>query len=78
MPGYHQQIAIVVRGVLAFALFSRRLRMSVISLPLAFTAFGWLLGPQASGLLAIPLDNALIHAVAEIALVWCCSRMPRG
>lgn len=69
MPGYHQQIAIVVLGVLAFALFSRRLRMSVVSLPLAFTAFGWVLGPQASGLLAIPLDNALIHAVAEITLV---------
>ncbi len=62
-------IAIILAGVLVFAALSRWFESSVLTLPMVFTAFGWLIGQ--GGVQLVPMDagHAVIQVVAELTLV---------
>ena len=62
-------IALIAAVVLGYALLSKKFEGSVITLPIVFVAFGWLIG--AGGIDAVHFDmgHGVIHAVAEITLV---------
>ena len=62
-------IAIIAAGVLLFALLSKRLEGTIVSLPIAFVAFGWLIGAGGLGLVHLELDHGVVHVIAELTLV---------
>jgi len=62
-------IAIVAVGVLLFALLSKRLEGSIVSLPIAFVAFGWLIGSGGLGLVHLDPGHGVVHVIAEVTLV---------
>jgi NhaP-type Na+/H+ or K+/H+ antiporter len=62
-------IAIIAAGVLLYALVSKRLEGSVISLPIVFVVFGWLIGGGGFGLVHLDLDHGVVHVIAEVTLV---------
>ena len=64
---YH--IAIILLGVLAYAAVSRRLETSLITLPMVFTAFGWLIGRGGVELVPMHAEHEVIHTLAEITLI---------
>ena len=59
----------VAIGIVLFALVSRRAQAGVISAPMVFTGFGFLVGGAVLGLFEPPLRGAGIEALAEITLV---------
>ncbi len=62
-------VAIVAFGVLLFALLSKRLEGSIVSLPIAFVAFGWLIGSGGLGIVQLDLGHGVVHVIAELTLV---------
>lgn len=62
-------IAIVAAGVFAYALVSRRLSGTPITLPIVFAAFGWLIGSGGLDLAPIDSSHGVIHAIAELTLI---------
>lgn len=62
-------IAVIAAGAFFYALVSKRLEGSVITLPIAFVAFGWIIGDGGTGVVHLVLGHGTIHAVAEITLV---------
>ena len=62
-------VAIVALGVLLFALLSKRLEGSIVSLPIAFVAFGWLIGSGGLGIVQLDLGHGVVHVIAELTLV---------
>ena len=62
-------IAVVAAGVIAFALVSRRLEGSIVTVPLAFVLFGWLIGDGGLAVAAIDPGHGAIHLIAELTLV---------
>jgi NhaP-type Na+/H+ or K+/H+ antiporter len=62
-------ILIVALGTLAFCFFSKRLEGSLITLPIIFTAFGWLLGNGGLGILNLHMHNEIIQVLAEVTLI---------
>lgn len=61
--------AAIAVGVLAFALVSGRLANSILTPPLAFAGFGYLIGPYGLGWATIDLDAEIIRALAELTLI---------
>ena len=68
MLGY-SHLAIILLAVILVALFSRRIEMSVISIPMIFTAFGWIAGEGGLGYIPFEAERETIHTIAEITLV---------
>ena len=68
MLGY-SHLAIILIAVILVALFSRRIEMSVISIPMIFTAFGWIAGEGGLGYIPFEAERETIHTIAEITLV---------
>ena len=62
-------IALLLMAVLLFAAFSRRLEMSLFTMPIAFTALGYLLHLGGARLLGEEAGFAALHLIAEITLV---------
>ncbi len=62
-------IAIVAAAALAFALLSKRLEGSVLTLPIFIVAFGWAIGSGGFGIVALTPSHGSIHILAEITLV---------
>ena len=62
-------IAIIAAGVLLFALLSKRLEGSIVSLPIVFVAFGWLIGSGGLGVTHLDLAHGVVHVIAEVTLV---------
>ena len=62
-------IAVILLGVIAFAAFSRRIEMSVVTMPMVFTTFGWLVGRGGVQLVPMEIEHRLIHTVAEVTLI---------
>ena len=60
-------IALVAAGVMLFGLFSERLRLGLITSPMAFTGLGLLLA--ALGLVQLDAESAFITTLTELALV---------
>ena len=63
------QIAIVLAGIVVFASISRRLEASIFTLPMVFTAFGWLIGQGGVQLVPMQAEHEVIQIIAEITLV---------
>ena len=61
--------AFVLLAIIAFAALSRRLESSIVTMPMFFTAVGWLLG--AGGARLVPMDaaHAVIRTLAELTLI---------
>lgn len=62
-------LLLVLFGIALFALFSGPISRGSLTPPMTFMALGLLLGPIALGWINLGLDNAVIHAIAEITLI---------
>lgn len=62
-------IVLIAVGALCYALLSKRLEGSIITLPMVFVAFGWVIGGGGTGLVHLDIEHGVIHAIAEITLV---------
>ncbi|MCA9471902.1 MAG: cation:proton antiporter [Nitrospira sp.] len=62
-------IAIILLGIVSFAIFSRWIEDSIITLPMFFTAFGWLLVRDEAEHVPMKIEHETIHAIAEITLI---------
>lgn len=62
-------IAIIVAGFLLFSLISGRLRGTMITAPLVFAGFGYLVGSGGMDLARTEVDHSIIHFVAELTLI---------
>lgn len=62
-------IALVLVGIIAFALLSQRIERSFLTLPMVFAGLGWAI--SAAGGAVVPMEGAhdVIHTLAEITLV---------
>ncbi|MEZ5460955.1 cation:proton antiporter [Dokdonella sp.] len=63
------QIVVVCSGILLWALLSRRLSTSVLSLPMIFVAFGYAIGGAGADILDLRVNNGLLHGFAEFTLI---------
>ena len=64
------QIAIILVGVIVYAVLSRRLEASIITLPMVFTLFGWLIGQGGIELVPMEAEHESIQLVAESTTVF--------
>lgn len=63
------QFALILIGIMGFALFVRPIEKSWITLPIFFAALGFGLGPAGLGIVDLEIDDSTIHTVAEITLI---------
>jgi len=61
--------ALIALLFLAFALGSRKLSGSILTGPMLFAGFGFLIGPQVLGWVDLEISNHVIHTIAEVTLV---------
>lgn len=62
-------ITLVSGGLLAFALSSGRLQGTIITPPLVFIVFGYLIGQGALGIANVEPGHGAIHLIAEMTLI---------
>lgn len=62
-------ILIILLGIIIFAALSRRIEASIITLPMVFTVFGWLIGRGGTQLVPMHTATAVTHTIAEITLI---------
>ena len=62
-------VAIVAAFVVVFAAVSERLSKTIITGPMLFVAFGFVIGPKALGVVDLSLDNEVVRTLAELTLV---------
>ncbi len=65
----HVHLALILVAILAFAALSRRLEASVLTMPMVFTAFGWLIGQGGVDLVPMEAERKVIYAIAEVTLI---------
>ena len=61
--------AVIALGVVLFGLVSKRLENSVLTAPMAFAAFGLLIGDAVLGVTDLDFGHGFIHGLAELTLV---------
>jgi NhaP-type Na+/H+ or K+/H+ antiporter len=62
-------LSIILLGFIIFASLSRRIEVSIITLPMVFTAFGWLIGQGGAQFVPMYAEHEVIHIIAEITLI---------
>lgn len=62
-------IAVITTGLLAFSLVSGRLQATIITAPLVFTIFGFVIGAGGLGIASLHAEHSAIHVVAEFTLI---------
>ncbi len=62
-------IAVVASGLFAYSLISERLQGTVITAPLVFIIFGFLIGDGGLAVVSIQAEHGLIHTIAELTLI---------
>jgi len=62
-------IAVVAGGLFAYSLISERLQGTVITAPLVFIIFGFLISGSGLGVVNIEPERGLIHTIAELTLI---------
>ncbi|HHJ11690.1 MAG TPA: hypothetical protein ENK00_00800 [Chromatiales bacterium] len=65
----HLYLALILLAILAFAALSRRLESSLLTMPMLFTAFGWLIGQGGADLVPMESERAIVHGIAEFTLI---------
>ena len=65
----HWTGALIALLFLVFALASRKLSGSILTGPMLFAGFGFLIGPQVLGLVNLEISNRVIQTIAEVTLV---------
>jgi NhaP-type Na+/H+ or K+/H+ antiporter len=63
------QFALILFGIMGFALFVRPIEKSWITLPIFFAGLGLGLGPAGLGIINLDINDSTIHTVAEITLI---------
>ncbi|GGO11410.1 sodium:proton antiporter [Iodidimonas muriae] len=61
-------LAILAAGTLFYAVFSKRLNDGMVTLPMAFALFGFLVGADGFDLVAFDTGHGSIHLLAELTL----------
>lgn len=61
--------AAIAAGIIFFGLFAKRLETTVITAPLAFAAFGLIIGDSGLGWAHLKFENGFIHTLAELTLI---------
>jgi NhaP-type Na+/H+ or K+/H+ antiporter len=62
-------LLIVLAFAAAYALLSRRIEASVLTLPMIFTALGLAIGPAGLDMVPAVIDQEVIHLITEITLI---------
>jgi NhaP-type Na+/H+ or K+/H+ antiporter len=62
-------LAIITGGLLLYSLVSGRLQGTVLTAPLIFIVFGYMLGPGGINLAAVDVGHSAIHIIAEVTLI---------
>ena len=65
----HEAIILTVIGIFAYALASRKIEQSILTLPMLFAGLGFFLGGAGMGILPMGLDHGAVHILAEVTLV---------
>ena len=65
----HLHLILILLAILAFAALSRRLESSLLTMPMLFTAFGWLIGQGGADLVPMESERAIVHGIAEFTLI---------
>lgn len=63
------QIVVLCSGILAWALLSRRLRSTSISMPMIFVLFGYLIGGAGADVFDMRVNSQLLQGFAEFTLI---------
>ena len=62
-------IAVVAAAFILYALVSGRLEGTILTAPLLFAAFGFLIGPGGFAIADLDRGHGFLHVVAELTLV---------
>lgn len=65
----HISIAVIAGGFLLFSLISGRLQGTVVTAPLVFILFGFLIGDGGLAIASVDSGHAAIHLIAELTLI---------
>lgn len=63
------ELLAILIGILLIAGVSKRLRGTIITLPMLYTLFGLFVGLLFAGLVTLSVDDPLVHLIAELTLV---------
>ena len=61
--------AIIAAGIVAYGLISKKVEGTIITAPMVFILFGFVISPAGFGLTEINLGHGAIHTLAEVTLV---------
>ena len=64
-----QTLLIILSAAALYALLSRRIETSILSLPMIFTGLGLALGGLGLDLVPLEVGHEVIHTIAEITLI---------
>lgn len=62
------ELAVIAAGILIYGILSKRLCAGIVTLPLAFAGFGYLVGEGGLGFVALPTDREIVRLLAELTL----------
>jgi NhaP-type Na+/H+ or K+/H+ antiporter len=62
-------IAVIALFVIGYGLISGRAQRTIISAPMVFVAFGFLIGVGGLGLISLERESPVVHILAEITLI---------
>ena len=62
-------LAVIATGLVAYSVISGRLEGTIITAPLVFISFGFVIGDGGFGVAKIDLDHGAIHLLAEATLI---------
>ena len=65
----HLYLILILLAILVFAALSRRLESSLLTMPMLFTAFGWLIGQGGVNLVPVESERAVVQGIAEFTLI---------
>lgn len=62
-------ILVIAAALMAYGLVSRKIAGSFLTGPLLFSLFGLIVGPEVTGLFDLPINNDVLHLLAEVTLI---------
>ncbi len=65
----HLYLLLILLAILGFAALSRRLESFLLTMPMLFTAFGFLIGQGGANLVPVESERAVVQGIAEFTLI---------